>query len=143
MRRRLAVPGISCPDWNDRPRVYCDPKLGFSPRPRSAESGLPADTVLDTLDLEVRPGETVAMMQRRALLGGALGAVTLATGEAGSGMAMTQTPINHAPPEPLIWPALTKLSSGIRSFNGHTDTVGDKVREPGRQLTSRVLAERS
>jgi len=97
MRRRLAVPGISCPDWNDRPRVYCDPKLGFSPRPRSAESGLPADTVLDTLDLEVRPGETVAMMQRRALLGGALGAVTLATGEAGSGMAMAQAPINHAP----------------------------------------------
>ena len=83
------------------------------------------------------------MMQRRALLGGTLGAVTLATGKAQSGTAVAQSQINHPPPEPLIWPAVAKLPSGIRSFNGHTDTVGDKVREPGRQLTSRVLAERS
>ena len=142
MRRRLAVPGISCPDWNDRPRVYCDPKLGFSPRPRSAESGLPADTVLDTLDFEVRPGDgrhdAAACSSwgrtRRRNLGNRRSGIGDGHG-AGSDQPRA--------PEPLIWPALTKLSSGIRSFNGHTDTVGDKVREPGRQLTSRVLAERS
>ena len=72
-------------------------------------------------------GERVATMERRALLGGALGAVTLATGKAVSRVAMAQTPINHAPAEPLVWPALTKLPSGIRSFNGHVDTVLDVV----------------
>jgi hypothetical protein len=67
------------------------------------------------------------MMQRRAVLGGTLGVVTLATGKAQSETAMAQSPINHAPPEPLVWPALAKLPSGIRSFNGHTDTVLDVV----------------
>jgi hypothetical protein len=73
----------------------------------------------------------VAMMQRRALLGGTLGAVTLATGKAESGTAMAQSQINHAPPEPLIWPAVANLPTGIRSFNGHTDTVLDVVGQIG------------
>jgi hypothetical protein len=68
------------------------------------------------------------MMQRRALLGGTIGAVTSAAGSAQSvTAAMAQSPINHAPPEPLVWPALVKPPSGIRSFNGHTDTVLDLV----------------
>jgi phage tail protein X len=68
------------------------------------------------------------MIQRRALLGGTMGAVALAAGSAQSvTAAMAQTPIDHAPPEPLVWPALVKLPSGIRSFNGHTDTVLDLV----------------
>jgi hypothetical protein len=67
------------------------------------------------------------MMHRRALLGGTLGALTLATGEAQSEAAMAQGPINHALPEPLIWPAFAKRPSEIRSFNGHTDTVLDVV----------------
>src|ERR1700687_4374692 len=72
------------------------------------------------------PREMVAMMKRRALLGGTMGAVTLAAGSAQSvTAAMAQSPIDHAPPEPLVWPALVKLPSGIRSFNGHTDTVLD------------------
>jgi hypothetical protein len=33
----------------------------------------------------------------------------------------------HALPEPLVWPVVTKLQSGIRSFAGHTDTVPDIV----------------
>jgi hypothetical protein len=33
---------------------------------------------------------------------------------------MAQNPIAHSPPEPLVWPALTKPQSGIRSFIGHT-----------------------
>src|SRR6516164_4861501 len=67
-------------------------------------------------------------MQRRALLRGTLGAVTVAVSSAESVTPATaQSPIDHAPPEPLVWPALAKLPSGIRSFNGHTDTVLDVV----------------
>ena len=68
------------------------------------------------------------MTQRRALLGRTMGAVTLAIGGAQSvTAAMAQSPVDHAPPEPLVWPALVKPPSGIRSFNGHTDTVLDLV----------------
>lgn len=65
-------------------------------------------------------------MQRRTLLGGTMSAVTVAVSK---GQLITparaQSPINHAGPEPLVWPALAKLPSGIRSFNGHADTVLD------------------
>ena len=67
-------------------------------------------------------------MQRRALLRGTLGAVTAAVGSAMPVTPATaHSPVDHAPPEPLVWPALAKLPSGIRSFNGHTDTVLDVV----------------
>jgi len=67
-------------------------------------------------------------MQRRALLRGTLGAVTVTVSSAESVTPATaQSPIDHIPPEPLVWPALAKLPSGIRSFNGHTDTVLDVV----------------
>ena len=71
------------------------------------------------------------MMHRRALLGGTLGALTLATGKAQSETAMEQSPNNHAPAELLVWPALAKLPAGIRSFNGHVDTVLDIVGQIG------------
>ena len=67
-------------------------------------------------------------MRRRALLGVTMGAVAVAVGNATSvASATAESPIDHAPPEPLVWPALAKLPSGIRSFNGHTDTVLDVV----------------
>ena len=69
----------------------------------------------------------VALMHRRALLGGTLGAFTLATDKAESETAIAQRLINHAPAEPLVWPALAKPPAGIRSFNGHVDTVLDIV----------------
>jgi phage tail protein X len=70
----------------------------------------------------------VAMMQRRTLLGSTMGTTTLAAGSSQPvTAAMAQNPIDHAPPEPLVWPALVKPPSGIRSFNGHTDTVLDLV----------------
>jgi hypothetical protein len=57
-----------------------------------------------------------------------MGAATVAVSSAQSVMpALALSPIEHAPPEPLVWPALVKLPSGIRSFNGHTDTVLDVV----------------
>jgi hypothetical protein len=94
--------------------------------PAGDQTGLTADTVLDFFRLRGKR-EMVAIMRRRALLGGTLGAITLVTGKAQSGTAMAQSPIDHAPPEPLVWPPLAKLPSGIRSFNGHTDTVLDVV----------------
>ena len=81
------------------------------------------------------------MMQRRALLGGTLGAVTLATGKAQSGTAVAQSQVNHALPEPLIWPAVAKLPSGIRSFNGHTDTVLDVVGQIGEPPSLAIFTE--
>jgi hypothetical protein len=62
------------------------------------------------------------MMKRRALLGGTLSAVTLATGKA-----QAQNPVTQAQPEPLVWPLVTKPQSSIRSFVGHTDTVLDVI----------------
>jgi hypothetical protein len=67
-------------------------------------------------------------MQRRALIRGCVGAVAVAVGKASLVTpAMAQNPINHAPSEPLVWPPIAKQPQGIRSFNGHTDTVLDVV----------------
>ena len=67
-------------------------------------------------------------MQRRALLQGTLGAASMAVSSGQSVTpALARSPINQAPPEPLVWPALVKLPPDIRSFNGHTDTVLDVV----------------
>jgi len=81
------------------------------------------------------------MLHRRALLGGTLGALTLATDEAQSETSMAQSPSSHAPPEPLVWPAITKGPSGIRSFNGHTDTVLDVVGRVGAPPSLVIFAE--
>jgi hypothetical protein len=83
----------------------------------------------------------VAMMHRRSLLGGTLAALTLATGKARSETAMAQSPIDHAPAEPLVWPAFTKLPSGSRAFNGHTDTVLDVVGRIGAPTSLVIFTE--
>ena len=81
-------------------------------------------------------------MQRRALLKGTLGAVIVAVSSAESATPATaQSPIDHAPPEPLVWPALAKLPSGIRSFNGHTDTVLDVVGRLGAPPSLVIFSE--
>jgi len=81
------------------------------------------------------------MLHRRALLVGTLGALTLATDEAQSETSMAQSPSSHAPPEPLVWPAITKGPSGIRSFNGHTDTVLDAVGRIGAPSSLVIFTE--
>jgi len=66
------------------------------------------------------------MIKRRVFLGGALSAVTAASGQAQSAPGIAP----HAPtppPEPLVWPVVAKLRPGIRSFAGHTNTVPDIV----------------
>jgi hypothetical protein len=67
------------------------------------------------------------MMKRRAFLGTALSTVTLGTCRAQSATATAQNPVAKALPEPLVWPIVTKLPAGVRSFVGHTDTVLDVI----------------
>jgi hypothetical protein len=71
------------------------------------------------------------MMKRRAFLGGTLGAVTLGTCKAQAATATAQNVVNPARSEPLVWPIVTKIRPGIRSFVGHTDTVLDVMGQIG------------
>jgi len=38
--------------------------------------------------------------------------------------------VAQALPEPLVWPIVTKLPAGVRSFVGHANTVLDVIGEP-------------
>jgi hypothetical protein len=67
------------------------------------------------------------MMKRRVLLGSTLCAATIGSSRAQPTAPMPQNVVIQAPPEPLVWPVVTKLQPGIRSFAGHTDTVPDIV----------------
>ena len=62
------------------------------------------------------------MMQRRAFL-----AATLSTAAVGRSPAAAQTITGRNVPDPLVWPVVTKVPPGVRSFAGHTDTVPDIV----------------
>src|SRR5437867_6266082 len=65
-------------------------------------------------------------MKRRTFFGTALSAIAFGSQQADAATAVENAP---APPplEPLVWPVVTKLQPGIRSFAGHTDTVPDIV----------------
>lgn len=65
------------------------------------------------------------MMKRRAFLGGTLSAGIVGSSLLHSAPAGAQTTGTLAPSAPLVWPVVTKLPPGIRSFDGHTDTVPD------------------
>lgn len=67
------------------------------------------------------------MFKRRAFLAGTLSAVTVGVRKAQSATAIAQYAAIQTFPEPLVWPVVTKLQPGIRSFAGHTDTVPDIV----------------
>src|SRR5215468_9931601 len=80
-------------------------------------------------------------MIRRAFLGGTLSAVAFSTCKAQSATATAQNAVVQAPPEPLVWPIVTKLQSGIRSFVGHTDTVPDIVGRMGTPPSLAIFTE--
>jgi len=67
------------------------------------------------------------MMKRRTFLGGTLSVVGVGSSSAQPATAIPQTAAIQVPSEPLVWPVVTKPRSGIRSFDGHTDTVPDIV----------------
>src|SRR6266571_72523 len=66
------------------------------------------------------------MIKRRVFLGGALSADALGGPQTETAGAAEQTTVQTSP-GPLVWPVVTKLQPGIRSFAGHTDTVPDIV----------------
>jgi len=67
------------------------------------------------------------MMKRRAFLGGILGAAGIRSSRAQPVTSTAQNVAFQAPLEPLVWPLVAKPQSGIRSFDGHTNTVPDIV----------------
>jgi len=66
-------------------------------------------------------------MNRRRFLGSAVSTVALGNHQRQTASAAEAKVAGHAPPEPLVWPVVTKLQPGIRSFAGHTDTIPDIV----------------
>ncbi|HWX29735.1 MAG TPA: substrate-binding domain-containing protein [Steroidobacteraceae bacterium] len=66
-------------------------------------------------------------MKRRAFLGGTLSAVALGTCKAQSATITARDAVIQPSPGPLVWPIVTKLQPGIRSFVGHADTVLDVI----------------
>ena len=67
------------------------------------------------------------MMKRRTFLGTALSAIAVGSQQTETATAAEQKALVLTPLEPLVWPVVTKLQPGIRSFAGHTDTVPDIV----------------
>ena len=63
------------------------------------------------------------MMNRRAFLGGVVSAVAFSQTQAARAAEQKATAQTA---EPLVWPVITR-QAGIRSFDGHTDTVLDIV----------------
>src|SRR5499425_2230247 len=66
-------------------------------------------------------------MKRRTFLCSAVSAAAFAEHQRQTASAAEAKVAGHAPPGPLVWPIVTKLQPGIRSFAGHTDTVPDIV----------------
>ena len=66
-------------------------------------------------------------MKRRTFLGTAVTAVALGEHQRQTASAAEANAPRNAPPGPLVWPVVTKLPPGLRSFAGHTDTVPDIV----------------
>jgi Bacterial extracellular solute-binding protein len=77
------------------------------------------------------------MIPRRAFLGGTFGAVASTTCK----VARAQDPVARTLPKPLVWPITTKLQPGVRSFNGHTDTVLDVVGRIGAPPSVAIFTE--
>jgi extracellular solute-binding protein len=70
-------------------------------------------------------------MNRRTFLSSAVSGVGFGNHPMQTASAAEATAARHAPPGPLVWPVVTKLPPGIRSFAGHTDTVPDIVGRVG------------
>src|SRR6266404_4584128 len=81
------------------------------------------------------------MMKRRAFLRGTLSVVGVGSPSAQPATAIPQNAAIQAPPEPLVWPVVTKLRPGIRSFDGHTDTVPDIVGRIGTPASLVIFTE--
>src|SRR6516165_1463345 len=81
------------------------------------------------------------MIERRAFLGGTLSAVALGTCKAKSAAAAAQDMVTSTGLGPLVWPIVTKLRPGIRSFAGHADMVLDVIGQIGRAPSLVIFTE--
>jgi len=81
------------------------------------------------------------MMKRRTFLGTALGVVAFGSQQTETASAAEQRAVVLTPLEPLVWPVVTKLQPGIRSFAGHTDTVPDIVGRIGMPSSLVIFTE--
>ena len=80
-------------------------------------------------------------MNRRTFLGSAVGPVLFGNHRMRTARAAEAKPAEHASPAPQVWPIVTKLPPGIRSFAGHTDTVPDIVGWIGRPPSLVIFTE--
>src|ERR1700693_4259715 len=80
------------------------------------------------------------MITRRVFLSSALSAVALGSQQAETAGAAEQTTVQTSS-GPLVWPVVTKLQPGIRSIDGHTDTVPDIVGRIGTPASLVIFTE--
>jgi hypothetical protein len=80
------------------------------------------------------------MIKRRVFLSGALSTVALGGQQTETAGAAEQTSVQTSP-GPLVWPVVTKLQPGIRSIDGHTDTVPDIVGRIGTPASLVIFTE--
>jgi Bacterial extracellular solute-binding protein len=80
-------------------------------------------------------------MIRRAFLGSTFSAAAFGASKGQSVAATAQNAAIQVPPEPLVWPVVTKVKPGIRSFAGHTDTVPDIVGRIGTSADLVIFTE--
>src|SRR5712692_5265928 len=79
-------------------------------------------------------------MKRRTFFGTALSAIAFGSQHPVTATAVEKAPV-PTPLEPLVWPVVTKLPPGIRSFAGHTDTVPDIVGRIGTPASLVIFTE--
>src|SRR2546426_9588104 len=79
-------------------------------------------------------------MKRRTFFGTPLSAIAFGSLHTDAASAVENAPA-PTPLEPLVWPVLTKLPPGIRSFAGHTDTVPDIVGRIGTPASLVIFTE--
>jgi hypothetical protein len=78
------------------------------------------------------------MMNRRVFLGGVVSAVAFSQTQ---GVRAAEQKATAQTAEPLVWPVITELPTGIRSFAGHTNTVLDIVGRIGTPPSLVIFSE--
>src|SRR5712664_1214683 len=79
-------------------------------------------------------------MKRRTFFGTALSAIAFGSQHPHPVAAVEKAPVPTCV-EPSVWPVVTKLPPGIRSFAGHTDTVPDIVGRIGSPASLVIFTE--
>jgi Bacterial extracellular solute-binding protein len=81
------------------------------------------------------------MMKRRAFLGSTLSTLAFGTRKAQSATATAKHGAVQIIDEPIVWPIVTKLPTGVRSFVGHADTVLDVIGRIGAPASLVIFTE--